>query len=123
MYDKKDLNRILRRNLRYELDVIKFYLDNLKAFNYSRNKKKIDALVLESVKHSDMFIKEILELNRTTKGKLMKSKVNTAMKEEMGAAEIYSYQINKTRSPKIKKTLKKIVIDEKKHEKLVNSLK
>jgi rubrerythrin len=123
MYSDKDLIRILRKNLDYELDVIKFYLDNLEGINYSANKKSVRELVLDSHSHALMISKRLLDLQEKTGGKLRRGLQDKAYREEHDVREIYLYELGRTSNPFVAKVLKRLVKEEKRHESIVKRFK
>jgi rubrerythrin len=123
MYSNKDLKRVLRRNLDSEFDIIKFYLDNLERFNYPSNKKKIDRLVLDSIRHSRMISESLLFLGSGAYGKLSPKHAETALREESAVKHIYAYELARTNDKKTKNALKRLIEEETAHERLVKSLK
>jgi rubrerythrin len=122
MYSAEDSMRTFRKDLDFEFDAIKFYLDNLKDMNYKENKEKLVPLILDSVKHAEIVINEILKLNHGG-GKLNKTAQELAMKEEEAMRGIYEYELEKTKDPERQRTLKSLIAQEKHHEDLVRSLR
>ncbi|MFH1063617.1 MAG: ferritin family protein [Candidatus Woesearchaeota archaeon] len=123
MYSTKDLKRVLLKNLASEFKVIKFYVDNLENLNYAKNKKKVDSLIVDSFKHAAMITKEVLALHKGKDVVVSKSIRERAMREEVAVREIYAYELSRTSDPKIKKLLRQLIAEEKKHEKIAKSLK
>jgi rubrerythrin len=122
MYSDEDSIRAFRKDLDFEIDAIRFYIDNLKDLNFKANKEKLTPLILDSVKHAEIVITEILKLNHGG-GKLNKSAQELAMKEEEAMKGIYEYELEKTKDPERQKTLKTLIAQEAHHEELVRSLK
>jgi rubrerythrin len=123
MYDNEELARILEKNVGYELDSINFYVNNLENLNYKKNKKKVDTLLLESIKHTTKLSKVLLEIQKNKTSKITKKTKALAMKEELGMKEIYNYQLQRTKNAKVRRILKDLIKEETKHEKLVKLLK
>ena len=122
MYSDEDSMRTFRKDLDFEFDAIKFYIDNLKVMNYDENKEKLNPLILDSLKHSEVIINEILKLNHGS-GKLNKTAQELALKEEEAMKGIYKYELENTKKPERKEVLKKLIAQEEMHERLVKSLK
>jgi rubrerythrin len=123
MYSDKDLARVLRQNLNSEVDVIRFYIDNLHKLNYAKNRKQIDSLVLDSCRHATMISEMLLKLNKGTKSSLIASTQREAFREETGVKELYRYESVRTKSTDAKKMLLTLIKEEAGHERLVNSLR
>jgi rubrerythrin len=123
MYDNENLARILEKNIGYELDSINFYVNNLENLNYKKNKKKVDTLLLESIKHTTKLSKALLEVQKNKTSKITKKTKVLAMKEELGMKELYTYELQRTENTKVRRILKNLIKEETKHEKLVKLLK
>lgn len=123
MYSDKDLIRVLKRDLNSEFKAIRFYLDNLEKLNYKKNRENVNKLALESVKHSRMIVETILSIQEKKSGKLDKKAVKDALREEVGMEGIYKYEFLRTKNVKVLKLLNMLIKEEKKHMKIVNSLK
>lgn len=122
MYSKEDLLRVLRKNLKSELDVIAFYVDNAPDLNYSVNKEKVDTLIFDSFQHAKWLTEEILKLD--AEGVTLSEQVREqAFKEETGVKEIYKYELNRTDIEEVKIILKKLIEEEERHEEIVKSLR
>ena len=123
MYDDEELALILEKNIGYELDSINFYVNNLENLNYKKNKKKVDTLLLESIKHTTKLSKALLEIQKNKTSKITKKTRTLAMKEELGMKELYSYELHRIKNAKVRRILKELIKEETKHEKLVKLLK
>ncbi|MBR9675936.1 ferritin-like domain-containing protein [Candidatus Woesearchaeota archaeon] len=123
MYDQKGLLRVLKKNLGSELFIIKYYVENLERLNYKDNKEDIDKLIIDSTRHATMLIKEILNLSRNVEGKLSKSALRRALKEEEGLKSIYEYEKQRTSDAKARQILERLIGEEKKHQEIVRGLR
>jgi rubrerythrin len=124
MVSDETLKSMLIKNIKSELGTVDFYLNNLSKLNYADNKRKINLLIMESVKHIEMTSQAFVEQNFNEKSvKIDPKAVEQAMKEETGLKEIYKYELNKIENQKIQKMLKELIAWEEKHEKIVTSLK
>jgi rubrerythrin len=123
MYSKKDLVKILKRNLESETKIINFYIKNLEKINYPKNKKAITKMVKDSVGHAGMIATEILELQKDITAKKDKKTISQALREETAMKEIYKYEFTRTSEAKALKVLNKLIREETKHEKIVKTLK
>lgn len=123
MYDKKHLIDILEKNLRSEMKVIEFYLDNAEKLNYKLNKKKIDALIFDSFSHASMIVKEMLDLKKSNSKSIDKKTFEKALSEEVAFQEIYKYELKNTNDKNTQRMLKNLIKQEMAHEKIVKSLK
>ena len=123
MYSKKELVKILKRNLESETRIINFYINNLEKVNYPKNKEAITRMVKDSVGHAGMIAIEILELQKGITAKKDKKTIAQALREETAMKEIYKYEFMKTNEAKALKVLNKLIKEETKHEKIVKTLK
>lgn len=123
MYSKKDLVKILKRNLESETRIINFYINNLDKVNYPKNKDAITLMVKDSVGHAGMIAMEILELQNDITAVKDKKIISQALKEETAMKEIYKYEFSRTTEAKTLKVLNKLIKEETKHEKIVRLLK
>ena len=123
MYSKKDLVKILKRNLEKETKIINFYINNLEKVNYPKNVEAITQMVKDSVGHAGMIATEILELQKNIKAKKDKRTIAQALREETAMKEIYKYEFMKTNEAKALKVLNKLIKEETTHEKIVKTLK
>ena len=123
MYSKKELVKILKRNLESETRIINFYINNLEKVNYPKNKEAITRMVKDSVGHAGMIAIEILELQKDITAKKDKKTIAQALREETAMKEIYKYEFMKTNEAKALKVLNKLIREETKHEKIVKTLK
>jgi rubrerythrin len=118
----EDSVRMLKENMTLEMNTIRFYLDNLEKLNYKANRKKIDMLVLESIKHMSMLGETILKLEKEKGLPLDKNAHEQAHKEETGLQEIYKYEMGRMHDKIVVDLLQGLLDWEKKHEKIVESL-
>lgn len=123
MYSDKDLSRILRKNLDSEMDVIRFYIDNLEGLNFKMNKKQINQLVLDSLVHATLLSEQLLVLGKDKCGKLKSKLKDEAYREERGVRELYRYELKGTTRKDTAKVLARLIKEETEHEKLVDSFK
>ena len=123
MYDEKHLIEVLKRNLKSELKVIEFYLENAEKLNYKINKKKIDALIFESYNHASVITKELLLLKTKNSKKMDKQTKEKALSEEKALQEIYKYELKNTIDEDARKILERLIKEETAHEKIVKSMK
>jgi len=121
-YTKKDLLRVLYRNLDAEFRAIKFYLENLPKLNYKKNKAALDVLLFESYDHARMLSEEIILLEQSS-GKLTEQMRTKALAEETSLKAIYTYELLRTKDAKAIAMLRKLIREEAKHEALVKRLK
>lgn len=123
MYSHEQLIKLLKKNLKSEMDTVFMYLDNLHDLNYPKNADKISTLVLDSIVHADMITKVILELEKNCEGKINHKTVDLAHKEECALEEIYACEMNKTDNPAVNNLLSELRDWEQKHERLVRMIK
>jgi demethoxyubiquinone hydroxylase (CLK1/Coq7/Cat5 family) len=121
MKKDQDLLRVLYRNLDVEMKNVRFYAEHIPRLHYDKNKKEIDHLMYGSIEHMKKIIKEIIKVHKTDKP-ITKKMIDMAVKEEVGLQEIYKYQLSKVENPDVKRLLKKLINEEKEHEKTVFSL-
>lgn len=120
---KEESKAILISALNTEFDIIRFYLDNIDNLNYKMNKKELDELILGSIKHASLISKTLMQLGEKSSKKLDKEILNLALKEELGAREIYQFEFNNAKDPEIKKCLGTLIKEEAAHEAIVVKLK
>ncbi len=127
-----ELISLMSRNLDKEIEIARFYEDNLHLFKDGKSRKRIKKLALASLKHAAMFVEAIHRLQNDAKPKKvhpsMLAKKNaiftleSAMKEEKGAEDIYLYEAKRVTDKKTAALLRKIAGEEVKHQKIVKEI-
>jgi rubrerythrin len=116
----------LDKNIKNELDVARFYEENLHMFTSKKEQDAVKKLVLESLAHAARLINAKHRLGPSAKkapGFSQKLKVlERAMKEEKGMEDIYKYEAKKTGEKKTADILISIAKMEVQHQKIVNGL-
>jgi rubrerythrin len=124
MYDKKELLKVLHEDLEAEFNNVLFYMKNISKLNYQENKRKIDNLVIDSIKHAWVISKELQRHHKTHPSKVIAKKTKDQLKkEETGLKEIYKYQLERTDDWHTKRLFKALIAEEAKHEKIVDKLR
>jgi rubrerythrin len=131
--DPAKLISLMSRNLDKEIEIVKFYEDNLHLFKDKQNRKRIKELVLASLNHAAMFVESIHRLQEEVKPKKIKVPsmlarknaiftLENAMKEEKGAGELYLYEAKRIKDQKTIKTLLEVANEEIEHQRIVKSI-
>ena len=125
--DPKKIAKLMKRNLFLELGMIRFYENNIHLFKDGKSKAMVNKLIIESLGHATMFAKEISRLQPAEKQpckvkKGVKKVLQNAMREEVGAREIYLFQSKSVKDKNAVKTLRKIAGDEKQHQMVVRMI-
>lgn len=123
MYTKKDLIRVLKQDIKTEINAINFYVDNIRDLDYEKNHEIINKLLFGSMTHLRIVAEELCRLCRGSSGKALKETINRAVKEEEGMRAIYAYENNRTKEAGLKKIFRKLEAQETHHKKLAGSLK
>ena len=125
--DPKKIASLMKRNLFLELGMIKFYQRNMHRFKDGKSKAMVNKLIMESLVHATLFAREINRLTPVEKApckvkKSVKNVLQNAMKEEVGARDIYLFQAKSVKDKESVRTLKKIAADEKQHQMIVKMI-
>ncbi|MDO8741339.1 MAG: ferritin family protein [Candidatus Woesearchaeota archaeon] len=123
MYTKKDLIRVLKQDIKTEINAINFYVDNIDDLNYGKNYKLVNELLFGSMTHLRIVAEELCRLCRSSSAKALKAAIERAVKEEEGMRAIYEYENNRTKEARLKKIFGKLTAQETHHKKLARSLK
>ncbi|MBI2129851.1 hypothetical protein HYU07_06465 [Candidatus Woesearchaeota archaeon] len=73
MYTKKDLIRVLKQDIKTEINAINFYVDNIDDLDYSKNYKLVNELLFGSMKHLRIVAEELCRLCRSSSVKALKA--------------------------------------------------
>ena len=122
-YTNADIIRMLKRDLESEFKTVSAYLDTLDELNYKKNKKLIDALVLDSLTHATIITKELLNVQKTVGQPITAEARAFAMKEELALEHIYAYELERVKPARLKTALSGLRKAEQHHEELVKQLR
>jgi rubrerythrin len=128
-----ELISLMSRNLDKEIGIVRFYEDNLHLFNDGKSRKRIKELALASLEHAAMFVEAIHRLQNDVKPKKVQAAsmlakknaiftLESAMKEEKGAEDLYLYEAKRITDKKTAALLRKIAGEEINHQKIVKEI-
>jgi rubrerythrin len=121
--EHNNISKKLTACIASECRAIQFYTQNLQELNYSENKQEVQALLLDSIKHTELLAKLMLEIIECTPTTITKEIREEAEREELGMREIYEYTLKNSSDKSVHKTLRLLADWEDKHQKLVLALR
>jgi rubrerythrin len=122
MVDDKVFSMLIR-NIEKEYEVSLFYLRNLERLGYAKNRTKVNALAIDSIRHAQILAKAALDCKKGCGGDPDRAVLEKALKEEVGLGEIYKYEAGRTLPEGIKEKLDFIADWEERHQALVRTIR
>ncbi len=123
---KENIISWLDKNIKNELNVVRFYEENLHMFTSKKEQDAVKKLVLDSLDHAARLINAKHRLGASVKkapGFSQKLKIlERAMKEEKGMEDIYKYEAKKVGEKKTANDFTIIAKMEVQHQEIVNGL-